>query len=62
MALGDAAAESIVEARKKGQFLSKEDLLKRATKLNGTNLKDLDDLGVLKGLGDTNQMSLFEFM
>jgi DNA polymerase-3 subunit alpha (Gram-positive type) len=60
--LGDAAAESIVEARKKGQFLSKEDLLKRATKLNGTNLKDLDDLGVLKGLGDTNQMSLFEFM
>ena len=42
--LGDAAAESIVEARKAGKFLSKEDLLKRATKLNGTNLNDLSDL------------------
>ena len=60
--LGDAAAESIVEARKAGKFLSKEDLLKRATKLNGTNLNDLSDLHVLDGLGETNQMSLFEFL
>jgi len=60
--LGSAAGESIVEARKAGPFLSKEDLLKRAAKLNGTNLKDLSDLGVLDGLGETNQMSLFEFM
>lgn len=58
--LGEAAAESLVEARKDGQFSSKEDLLKR-TKLNGTNVEDLDALGVLKGLGETDQMSLFEF-
>lgn len=58
--LGDAAAESVVEARKDGEFKSKEDLLKR-TKLNGTNVEDLDSIGVLEGLGDTDQMSLFEF-
>ena len=58
--LGEAAAESVVEARKNGEFTSKEDLLRR-TKLNGTNVEDLDALGVLKGLGDTDQMSLFEF-
>ena len=58
--LGEAAAQSVVEARKDGEFTSKEDLLRR-TKLNGTNVDDLDALGVLKGLGDTDQMSLFEF-
>ena len=58
--LGEAAASSVVEARATGEFKSKEDLLKR-TKLNGTNVEDLDRLGVLKGLGDTDQMSLFEF-
>ena len=62
--LGVAAGQSIVDARKElgdRKFLSKEDLLRRATKLNGTNLNDLDKLGVLDGLGDTNQMSLFDF-
>lgn len=60
--LGLAAAQSIVDARKDGRkFLSKEDILKRANKLNSTNLADLEKLGVLKGLGETNQMSLFEF-
>ena len=58
--LGEAAASSVVEARANGEFKSKEDLLKR-TKLNGTNVEDLDRLGVLKGLGDSDQMSLFEF-
>ena len=58
--LGEAAASSVVEARKDGDFKSKEDLLKR-TKLNGTNVEDLDRLGVLKGLGESDQMSLFEF-
>ena len=60
--LGLAAAQSIVDARKDGRkFLSKEDILKRCGKLNQTNLGDLEKLGVLKGLGETNQMSLFEF-
>ena len=58
--LGEAAADSVIEARKAGEFKSKEDLLRR-TKLNGTNVDDLDRLGVLKGLGDSDQMSLFEF-
>lgn len=58
--LGDNAAESVIEARKKGKFTSKEDLLKR-TKLTITNVEELSDLGVLDGLGETEQMSLFEF-
>ena len=58
--LGEAAASSVVEARKEGEFTSKEDLLRR-TKLNGTNVEDLDSIGVLKGLGESDQMSLFEF-
>ncbi len=58
--LGEAAANSVVEARKNGPFISQEDLLAR-TKLNSSNLKILNQLGVLKGLGETNQMSLFDF-
>lgn len=58
--LGENAAISVVEARKNGKFSSKEDLLKR-TKLNGTNVDDLADIGVLDGLGESDQMSLFEF-
>lgn len=58
--LGENAAISVVEARKDGKFKTKEDLLRR-TKLNSTNVDDLTKLGVLKDLGDTDQMSLFEF-
>jgi DNA polymerase-3 subunit alpha (Gram-positive type) len=56
--LGDNVAESIVAAREERAFLSKEDLLDR-TQLSSTLVKRLDDLGVLKGLDDSNQMSLF---
>ena len=56
--LGDNVAESIVAARQEREFLSKEDLMER-TQLSQTLLKKLDDLGVLKGLDDSNQMSLF---
>jgi len=58
--LGESAALSVVEARKDGPFYSKEELLKR-TKLNGTNVKVLDELGVLKGLSERDQLSLFDF-
>ena len=58
--LGEAAAESVVTARKDGNFSSQEDLLKR-TKLSSTNVKDMVDIGALKGLGESDQMSLFEF-
>ncbi|MDD5791951.1 MAG: PolC-type DNA polymerase III [Erysipelotrichaceae bacterium] len=56
--LGDNVAESIVAARNSQPFLSKEDLLAR-TQLSSTLIKKLDDLGALKGLDDTNQMTLF---
>ena len=56
--LGDNVADSIVAAREEREFLSKEDLVER-TLLSNTLLKKLDDLGVLKGLDDSNQMSLF---
>ena len=46
----------------KKKFLSKEDLQRRARALNGTNVNDLAELGTLDDLGDTDQISLFEFM
>ncbi|MGB7594768.1 MAG: PolC-type DNA polymerase III [Erysipelotrichaceae bacterium] len=56
--LGLNVAKSIIEAREKAPFISKEDLLTR-TQLNGTQLRKLEVMGVLKGLQDENQMSLF---
>ena len=56
--LGDNVAVSIVEAREKGEFLSKEDLADR-TLLSNTLIKKLSDLGVLDGLDESNQISLF---
>ena len=58
--LGESAAESVVEARKNGKFSSKENILKR-TKLSSTNVEDLAKIGTLDGLGESDQMSLFEF-
>ena len=59
--LGEAAALSIIEAREdgKGEFISEEDLLKRASKLNNTSLNKLKELGVLEGLSVNDQLSLF---
>ena len=56
--LGDNVAESIVEARKERPFLSKEDLLER-TLISQTILKKMDSLGILAGLDESNQLSLF---
>jgi len=56
--LGDAVAKSIVEARNQQPFLSKEDILKR-TGVNDTQLAFMERLGVLEGLSDQNQLSLF---
>ncbi|MCR5332871.1 MAG: PolC-type DNA polymerase III [Bacilli bacterium] len=58
--LGENAAQSVVDARNDGPFATKEDLLRR-TKLNSTNVEDLSKLGVLDGLGETDQMTLFDF-
>lgn len=58
--LGESVAETIVEARKEREFISKEDLLKR-TSLSSTLLKKLESMGVLEGMQEENQLSLFSF-
>ena len=56
--LGDTVAKNIVEARKQGKFLSIEDVQKRG-KLSGTLIDKMKDMGVLEGLSESNQLSLF---
>ena len=56
--LGTNAAIKIVEARKDGAFLSKEDLRQRS-KISKTVLEHLDNHGSLDGMQDENQLSLF---
>lgn len=56
--LGGNVADTVIEARKHGPFLSKEDLQRR-TSLSGTLIKKLESMGVLDDLQDENQMSLF---
>lgn len=58
--LGLSAAESVVKAREDGEFISKEDIHDR-TSLSETNISVLSELGVLDGMGETNQMSIFDF-
>lgn len=56
--LGTNAAISIVHARQEGEFLSKEDLLSRS-RISKTILEYLEEQGALKGLPESNQLSLF---
>jgi len=56
--LGTNAALSIVKAREEGEFLSKEDLLARS-RISKTILEYLEEQGALKGLPESNQLSLF---
>jgi len=56
--LGVNVAKSIEEAREKGEFLSKEDILKR-TQVSSSMLVKLSHMGCLVGLQESNQMSLF---
>ena len=56
--VGDNAAKSIVEARKQGEFISKEDLRVRA-KVSKTVIETLSNHGCLEGMSETNQLSLF---
>ncbi|MFS0782263.1 PolC-type DNA polymerase III [Bacillus sp. 1P06AnD] len=56
--LGTNAAINIVNARKDGEFLSKEDLQKRG-KVSKTILEYLEKQGCLDALPDQNQLSLF---
>ena len=56
--IGGVAAENIVEARKKGPFISQEDLRNRA-KISTSNVEILDELGILEGMPKTDQIELF---
>ena len=58
--LGDKAADQVVEAAKDGTFLSKDDLRTRA-KLSKTIVDLMEDLGIIEGLPESNQLSLFDF-
>ncbi len=58
--MGEKAAESLVEAAAEGPFLSRDDLRDRGKVAK--NMVDLmGDLGLLKGLPESNQLSLFDF-
>lgn len=56
--LGTSVAKTIVEARKDGEFLSKEDFQQRG-RVSKTVVEYMDELGCLEGMPDANQLSLF---
>ncbi len=59
--LGDKAAEGIENGAKAGKFLSKEDFRNR-TKCGKSITDQLSDLGILKDMPETNQLSIFDFV
>ncbi len=59
--LGESVADSIVEAAKKGPFLSKDDFRERAH-ASQTITDDLVRFGILTGIPESNQISLFDFI
>ena len=56
--VGDKAAYAIYETAQKGNFISKEDF-RVESGVSKTIIEELDKLGVLKDLPDTNQLSFF---
>ncbi len=56
--LGTVAAQGIEEARKDGEFMSMDDLKIRA-KVGKSAIDMLENAGCLKGMSQSNQMSLF---
>ena len=57
--LGTNVAKQIVQAREEGAFLSKEDLATRG-KVSKTLIEYMSEHGVLDGLPEENQLSLFD--
>lgn len=56
--LGPVDAESIVNARENGEFMSIDELRLRA-KIGNSAIETLKNAGVLEGMSQSNQMSLF---
>ena len=59
--MGQVAAEGIQEARKNGEFISKQDIKKRA-KVGDAVIGLLEKFGCVEGMSETNQISLFDSM
>jgi DNA polymerase-3 subunit alpha (Gram-positive type) len=57
--LGENVAQNIMVAREEGEFLSKEDLRVRAG-VSKTLIEKMSEQGILDGLPEENQLSLFE--
>ena len=59
--MGENAAELLEDAAKEGKFFSKDDLKARA-KLSGTIIETMTRLGLLEGMPQSNQLSIFDFV
>lgn len=59
--MGQIAAQSIQAARENGEFISKQDIKKRA-KVGDSTIALLEKFGCVEGMSETNQMSLFDSM
>ncbi|MGI6154208.1 MAG: PolC-type DNA polymerase III, partial [Christensenellaceae bacterium] len=59
--LGENAARNIMRERQDGDFISIEDLKKRA-KLSTAVIDEMRRMGTLTGLNETNQISLFDVL
>ena len=59
--MGDKAAEGVVEAAKDGPFTSCENF-KNRSKISGTTVDKMRELGLLGDLPLSDQMSLLDFM
>ncbi|MCR4629426.1 MAG: PolC-type DNA polymerase III [Clostridium sp.] len=59
--LGEKAADAIMFAAEEGPFLSKEDFIRR-TKVSKTVADKMQNLGLLEGLPESNQLSLFDML
>ena len=59
--VAEAAADSIVEGAKLGEFTSRDDFRDRC-KVSKTTVDTMARLGLLEGLPESNQISLFDFM
>jgi DNA polymerase III, alpha chain, Gram-positive type len=58
--LGEKAAYAVEEEAPRTPFLSKDDLWSR-TKIDKKTIDKMEVMGIIKGLPETNQLSLFDF-
>ena len=57
--LGDTVANNIVEERNKRDFLSIEEVQRRA-KVSGTLIEKMKSMGIFNGMSESNLLSLFD--